>query len=219
MLFKTQPKTHACHSIHHHFKMKRKYKQIQNEEIKSKDQYHVEISLQLIFCFLNPIELTLVAKCCKQWYKAVTANFFFSIYRVGEFSLPFNVNNFPLFCSSPFRLILRDLSFSTEELGIVNLKFIPQLTQLNSLELQIDLDLTQNIKYNYLSVFKLFPSSIREFNLCVDGEMYSKSLLLRLMKAVSSLKQIEELHLEQRGTNSLSDYSFLSKLKDLQYFF
>jgi hypothetical protein len=201
--------------------MKRKQHQNDHEDeeiqVQENNQPTPNISLQLISCFLTLNELAVVARCSNQWYKAVTRKEFFNMYKNGENGFDFNGKNFPSFCSSPFRYILRSLSFSNKKLGIANLNFIPQLKKLNSLSLELDLSLEENIIFDYLATFRLFPRSMRKLELYVERSDASGIWLSQLTHAMSSLVQINELHIREKyGPMYINNYSIISSLINLE---
>jgi hypothetical protein len=195
--------------------MKRKYVDME-EKMEERKQFDIpDISLQLIFCFLYLKELPVIAQCCKRWYKLVTENFFFKLYGMTDISLDFQENNFPLFCLSPFRHLLNTLIFHDQANN--NISFIPQFSQLRSLEFKISFNTQQNRETDYLSTFISFPPSLRILKIYITDSFDYAAPLAKLLHAVSHAKQIEEFYIENDNDESeIDDFTFISHLINLK---
>jgi hypothetical protein len=175
------------------------------------------ISLQLVFCFLPLKDLAVVAQCCNKWYKAVTQQAFFNMYQAGEdLFLRFNSDSFSLICKSPFRQALRFLSFDGRQTSLLNLNLITHLSKLNSLELNMHLQLEYTFMLDYSIIFSTFPSSLRKLKIFVTSGMKYKDQTTQFIDALSSLTQIKELYLQELNAKVISDYSFISSLINLE---
>jgi hypothetical protein len=173
-----------------------------------------DISLQLIFCFLNLVELPIIAQCNKRWYRLVTDKLFFNMYQNNKVMSISNQCDISLLSSSKFRDILRDVCFENYAISKCNLELIPQLTKLHSVEFTINLDQT----YDFVSSFRLFPSSLRILRLYIKTNSLINNVHIALQKlfdAVSLITQIEELKLVE-DLNNINDFPFLSYLVNLE---
>jgi hypothetical protein len=192
--------------------MKRKISNKVNEIMEDEKQSDVpDISLQLIFCFLSLKDLPIIAQCSKRWYKIVTQNFFFKMYQHDNVSSSFNESNFPSFCSSPFRQAVCCLSFEINS-DLEQIRFIPKLANLASLELEIDLygDIDPSF-IDYQQAFNLFPQSLRIFKVKIIDFDYS--LIDMFLLSVSSITQINELSIT--SDYDTSNFLFIAALVNL----
>jgi hypothetical protein len=192
---------------------KRKYQTIEKRQIIDESIIIPDISLQLAFCFLSLKELPLVAQCNKWWNRVVTEKFFFQMYRDDSFSTQrFDTFGFTFLCLSSFRHAVRKLSYPNNCFVSSNMRLISQFTQLSSLDIEISSLMNRDGNYDYHSTFMLFPTSLRILKLKIIQDVIT---LPSLLDAISSLKQIHELHIESEQELKL-DFSFIYSLMNLE---
>jgi hypothetical protein len=90
--------------------MKRKIKDISTST--TKQPYIPDISFHLIFCFLEPKELTLIAQCSRDFKRMVTNRSFINMYSCDEYQFKISsANTLNSLSSSPFNHLVQDIQF------------------------------------------------------------------------------------------------------------